>query len=183
MDPIAAGCKATRDMAGPQHRYMYPSKNNKIIVRVNGHYLGHFSDMGDAKRVLAKHLKVRPGDLPRRDTSKRKKEPQAKSSSSKNAKKRSKYVHVYRSKDAKWEVIIPSSGSKTKKAMGKKSYHYVGRFDSENDAKVAVRKHSGLVARVRKKSAGEMKSFGRDRFAFFKNCFKDRNPNFGSSRV
>ena len=68
--------------------------------------------------------------------------------------------------------------------MGKKSNHYVGRFDSENDAKVAVRKHAGLVARVRKKSAGEMKSSGRDRFAFLsKHCFKDRNRNFGSSWV
>ena len=84
-----------------------------------------------------------------------------------------------------WEVIIPSSSSKkkTKKATGKKSNHYVGRFESENDAKATVRKHFGLVARVRKKSASEMKSSGRDRFAFLKHCFKDRNLNFGSSWV
>ena len=149
-------------MAGSSYKYMYQSKNSKIMVRVKGRYLGHFTQVGDAKRVLAKHLKMAPASLPRRKQVK-------KQATSKN----SKYVHVYRSKSGGWEVIVCAKKSKNK-AAGRTPKEYIGRFKSENDAKAAVRKYSGQDPIVRKKAAGETKRSGRGRFAFLKACFKDR---------
>ena len=140
-------------MAGyASYQYMHPSKNGGILVRTGDAYLGTFTSLCDAKKVLAKRLKVQPNNLPRR--------------SKKKPRKASKYMYVYLDKSGMWEVRIPK-----KRAKG--VFSYIGRFESEKEAVAAVKKHLGREPCARKKAASETKRSGRARFIFLKDCFKD----------
>ena len=140
-----------------QLMHVTPTRDNKIVVRGRGFYLGVFSSVGKAKAALAKHLQVPIGKLPvRRSVA---------------VSSLSRYRHVYAVRRGLYVAKIGPT--------------YLGTFNSPAEAAAAAalelskKKRKKVSATSLQKVKGNQQGpkFVKARFRALKSIFKHWRPN------
>lgn len=136
--------RVRKDERSLSTRCIFPCSGGKFLVRTGSKYIGTFSGLREAKSKLAKHLKVKIEDLPKRR-------------GSEGTKKCLSFKGVYKNAN-----MFEARSGKT----------YIGRFASQDAAARAILEATGQQPQKRKRVMRETKVSAIKRFQFMLRTFK-----------